>query len=228
MKYIKILEDVTVNKDDTYSDYPAAAKKNAQMAIDWKEKYGRDEVDAGTAVGWARAHQLAKGENISGDTVKRMASFNRHRKNSSIKPELKETPWKDKGYVSWLIWGGDEGVDWAMELSKEMQDVKEHCVVLTLEEFVNEKKKSKPKSDKQKIKDLSKKQKGLSKKNKDFIEKINKMAKDKSKEPADKLETALLKSQMQQTSVDGMKIAVQKNQLALKAKLKTVKKRSKA
>ena len=115
-----------------------------------------------------------------------------------------------------------------MELSKEMQDVKEHCVVLTLEEFVNEKKKSKPKSDKQKIKDLSKKQKGLSKKNKDFIEKINKMAKDKSKEPADKLETALLKSQMQQTSVDGMKIAVQKNQLALKAKLKTVKKRSKA
>ena len=228
MKYIKILEDVTVNKDDTYSDYPAAAKKNAQMAIDWKEKYGRDEVDAGTAVGWARAHQLAKGENISGDTVKRMASFNRHRKNSSIKPELKETPWKDKGYVSWLIWGGDEGVDWAMELSKEMQDVKEHCVVLTLEEFVNEKKKSKPKSDKQKIQDLSKKHRGLSKKNKDFIEKINKMAKDKSKEPADKLETALLKSQMQQTSVDGMKIAVQKNQLALKAKLKTVKKRSKA
>ena len=174
MKYIKILEDVTVNKDDTYSDYPATAKKNAQMAIDWKEKYGRDEVDAGTAVGWARAHQLAKGENISGDTVKRMASFNRHRKNSSIKPELKETPWKDKGYVSWLIWGGDEGVDWAMELSKEMQDVKEHRVVLTLEEFVNEKGKSKPKSDKQKIKDLSKKQKGLSKKNKDFIEKINK------------------------------------------------------
>ena len=228
MKYIKILEDVTVNKDDTYSDYPAAAKKNAQMAIDWKEKYGRDEVDAGTAVGWARAHQLAKGENLSADTVGRMSSFNRHRKNSSIKPELKETPWKDKGYVSWLIWGGDEGVDWAMELSKEMQDVKEHCVVLTLEEFVNEKKKSKPKSDKQKIKDLSKKQKTLSKKNKDFIEKINKMAKDKAKEPADKLETALLKSQMQQTSVDGMKIAVQKNQLALKAKLKTVKKRSKA
>ena len=83
-------------------------------------------------------------------------------------------------------------------------------------------------TDKEKIKDLSKKQKGLSKKNKDFIEKINKMSKDKSKEPADKIETALLKSQMQQTSVDGMKIAVQKNQLALKAKLKTIKKRSKA
>lgn len=228
MKYIKLFLESEVRDDDTYSDYPEAAKKNAQMAIDWKEKYGREEVDAGTAVGWARAHQLAKGENISGDTVKRMASFNRHRKNSSIKPELKETPWKDKGYVSWLIWGGDEGVDWAMELSKKMGKVEEMVNVLSLDQFILEKKKSKPKSDKEKIKDLTKKQKSLSKKNKDFVELINKKSKDKSKEPADKIETALLKSQMQQTSVDGMKIAVQKNQLALKAKLKTVKKRSKA
>ncbi|NND23756.1 MAG: hypothetical protein HKN86_03590, partial [Acidimicrobiia bacterium] len=81
--------------------------------------------DAGTAVGWTRANQLAKGEKISADTVKRMASFNRHRKNSSIKPELKGTPWKDKGYVSWLIWGGDEGVDWAMKKSKEIDNMKE-------------------------------------------------------------------------------------------------------
>ena len=132
MKYIKLFLESEVRDDDTYNDYPEAAKKNAQMAIDWKEKHGREEVDAGTAVGWARAHQLAKGENISGDTVKRMASFNRHRKNSSIKPELKETPWKDKGYVSWLIWGGDEGVDWAMELSKKMGKVEEMVNVLSL------------------------------------------------------------------------------------------------
>lgn len=110
--------------EDSFNDYPAAAKKNAQQAIDWKEKYGRDEVDAGTAVGWQRAHQLAKGEKISADTVKRMASFNRHRKNSSIAPEHKDEPWKDRGYVSWLIWGGDEGVDWAMKKSKEIDDMK--------------------------------------------------------------------------------------------------------
>lgn len=114
----------SVNEEDTYNDYPAAAKKNAKKALDWRDEYGRDEVDAGTAVGWTRANQLAKGEKISADTVKRMASFNRHRKNSSIKPELKATPWKDKGYVSWLIWGGDEGVDWAMKKSKEIDDMK--------------------------------------------------------------------------------------------------------
>ena len=54
-----------------------------------------------------------------------MSAFNRHRKNSSIKPELKETPWKDRGYVAWLIWGGDEGVDWAIEKSKEIDAMKE-------------------------------------------------------------------------------------------------------
>ena len=114
-----------LNEEDSYNDYPAAAKKNAQMAIDWKEKYGRDEVPAGTPVGWARAHQLAKGEKISADTVKRMSAFNRHRKNSKIAPEHKDTPWKDNGYVAWLIWGGDEGVDWAIEKSKEIDAMKE-------------------------------------------------------------------------------------------------------
>ena len=81
------MDESVINEEDTYDDYPAAAKKNAQMAIDWKEKYGRDEVPAGTPVGWARAHQLAKGEKISADTVKRMSAFNRHRKNSKISPE---------------------------------------------------------------------------------------------------------------------------------------------
>mgnify|MGYP000521656044 CR=1 FL=1 len=120
-----IIKESVLNEEDTWNDYPAAAKKNAQKAIDWKEEHGRDEVDAGTPVGWARAHQLAKGENLSTDTVKRMSAFNRHRKNSSIKPELKETPWKDRGYVAWLIWGGDEGVDWAIEKSKEIDAMKE-------------------------------------------------------------------------------------------------------
>lgn len=119
-----LLESV-LNEEDTYNDYPAAAKANAKKAIEWKEKYGRDEVPAGTPVGWARAHQLAKGEKISADTVKRMAAFNRHRKNSSIAPEHKDEPWKDNGYVAWLIWGGDEGVDWAIEKSKEIDAMKE-------------------------------------------------------------------------------------------------------
>jgi len=122
VKYIKLFEEfVNESNEDTYTDYPVKASDNAKLAIEWKEKYGREEVEAGTAVGWARAHQLAKKEAISADTVMRMASFNRHRKNSKIDPEFKDTPWKDKGYVAWLIWGGDEGVDWAMKKADELR-----------------------------------------------------------------------------------------------------------
>ena len=117
-KFLK--EEIFINEEDTYTDYPEAAKKNAKKAIEWKEKYGRDEVTAATRVGWARAHQLAGGEALSADTVKRMAAFNRHRKNSKISPKHKDTPWKDNGYVAWLTWGGDEGVDWAMRQSEKM------------------------------------------------------------------------------------------------------------
>ena len=114
-----------MSKDQTYNDYPKAATKNAQKAIDWKEKYGRDIVTAGTPVGWQRAHQLAKGESLSEDVVSRMAQFNRQRKNSTIAPEFKDEPWKDKGYIAWLIWGGDEGVDWAMETMDKIKAERE-------------------------------------------------------------------------------------------------------
>ena len=122
IKELEAEEFSKLYENKTYNDYPAAAKKNAQQAIDWKEKYGRDEVDAGMRVGWARAHQLAKGESLSVDTIKRMASFNRHRKNSKISADVKDTPWKDRGYVAWLLWGGDEGVDWAIKKSKQLEN----------------------------------------------------------------------------------------------------------
>lgn len=139
-------EDLLKESSETealYDDYPAAASKNAKQAIDWKEEHGRDEVTGGTEVGWARAHQLAKGEKLSRDVVSRMAQFNRHRKNSKVAAEFKDEPWKDKGYIAWLIWGGDEGVDWAIEKMAEIEksEVKENLrYIKTFENFINESK----------------------------------------------------------------------------------------
>jgi cell division protein FtsN len=126
--------------------------------------------------------------------------------------------------VSWLIWGGDEGIDWALEKSKTITESKS-----LFEEFLLEKgKKSKPKTDKQKIKDLSKKQKGLAKKAKDIKADILDLSKDKEKEPTDKLQSLLLKTQMTQSAVDAKKAEVQIQQISLKAKLKTAKTKEKA
>src|SRR5210317_2221055 len=100
----------------TYNDYPQSATNNAKKVLEWKEKYGK-EVKGMTSVGWTRARQLASRRKLSYDTIARMAAFNRHRKNAEIDPKYKDTPWKDRGYVAWLGWGGTSGIDWAVKIS---------------------------------------------------------------------------------------------------------------
>jgi hypothetical protein len=99
---------------------PQAARNNAKRAIAWKEEHG-DAVKGGTQVGWTRANQLSSGERLSLSTVKRMAQFNRHRKNSVVAPEYKNEPWRDAGHVAWLLWGGTTGVDWAKGIAERVQ-----------------------------------------------------------------------------------------------------------
>jgi HK97 family phage portal protein len=109
-------------KAETYNNYPQSATNNAKRMIEWREKYGRDVVTAGTEVGWRRASQLANRDNISLDVVKRMAQFNRHRENAKIDPKYKGEPWKDNGYVAWNLWGGTAGVDWAIREVNKLKD----------------------------------------------------------------------------------------------------------
>jgi hypothetical protein len=109
----------------TYNDYPIAATNNAKKALRWKEEYG-DEVKGGTIVGWTRANQLASRESLSATTIARMASFARHRKNAEVDPKYKSTPWKDRGYVAWLIWGGTAGVNWAIRKMEQIRKMSAH------------------------------------------------------------------------------------------------------
>ena len=104
--------DTDLEKEDTYRA-PAGARAAAARALRWKEKYG-DKVKGGTQVGWTRANQLANNENLSRETVARMASFfARHKGNEVVDPKFKDEPWRDAGHVAWLLWGGDAGASWA-------------------------------------------------------------------------------------------------------------------
>lgn len=113
--------DPELTKAESYTP-PESARNNAKRAFRWKEEHG-DEVKAMTATGWTRARQLASGKGLSLATVKRMAAFNRHRKNSKVDPKYKDEPWKDNGYVAWLGWGGTSGIDWAMKISEANKSV---------------------------------------------------------------------------------------------------------
>ena len=100
---------------DSFSDYPQAATENAKIALRWAEENGWG--DCGTPVGKIRANQLAKGEPISENTIARMASFERHRQNST--KELGD----GCGRLMWLAWGGDEGIEWAQRKLKQIRQI---------------------------------------------------------------------------------------------------------
>ena len=87
MKYDDTLDklDAISRKFETYNDYPKAATNNAKRAIKWKEENG---TTCGTRVGWTRAGQLARRENISRDTIARMASFKRHQQHQQANDKI--------------------------------------------------------------------------------------------------------------------------------------------
>jgi hypothetical protein len=94
----------------------AAARKAIKFKEDGKAN------GAGTNVGWTRAHQLASGESLSLDTVKRMYSFfSRH------EVDKKGKDWGNQanpsnGYIMWLAWGGDAGFSWSRAIVNRAMD----------------------------------------------------------------------------------------------------------
>jgi HK97 family phage prohead protease len=105
----------------SYTDYPKSASNNAKRALKYKKESGNPK-GCGTSVGWTRANQLANREPISAETVKRMASYNRHRQH-------KDVPYDEGcGGLMWDAWGGTSGVDWAIKKSKEIDDKKMESV----------------------------------------------------------------------------------------------------
>jgi hypothetical protein len=103
---------------------PVSAQNNAKKAIAWREKYP-NEVKGGTKVGWTRARQLANGDELSLDIVKRMYSFfSRHDGNEDVPDKYKNTPWRDNGLVSFNLWGGQSGYTWAKNILKDLGEIK--------------------------------------------------------------------------------------------------------
>jgi hypothetical protein len=112
-------ETDTVSKAEGYSP-PAGARSAARRAIKFKED-GKAN-GAGTAVGWTRAGQLARGETLSLSTVKRMYSyFSRHEVDKKGK-DWGNTGNPSNGYIMWLAWGGDAGFSWSRGIVNREKD----------------------------------------------------------------------------------------------------------
>lgn len=108
----------------------------ARRAIKLKEQ-GKAK-GAGTAVGWTRAGQLARGETLSLSTVKRMYSFfSRHEVDKKGKDwDNAENP--SNGKIMWLAWGGDAGYSWSRKIVEREKNVKKSLELPEVAEEVEE------------------------------------------------------------------------------------------
>ena len=120
-----------------YNDYPKAASKNAQRALDFREENG---TDCGTPVGWARANQLAGKETISDETLVRTYSFLSRAKTYDQGKFTDEDGKEICGSIMYAAWGGDEMLRWAERTIETMEENKNErhikSVVETDEEIV--------------------------------------------------------------------------------------------
>jgi len=109
----KIVQPSDIYKADTYAP-TSGMRAAARRAIKWKEE-GKAK-GAGTAVGWTRAGQLARGESLSLDTVKRMYSFfSRHEVDKKGKDFYNNSN-PSNGRIMWDAWGGDAGFTWSRNI----------------------------------------------------------------------------------------------------------------
>jgi len=100
-----------------------AMAEEAQRGLDWRAEFGR----GGTAVGVARARQLVNRQELSPETVKRMASyFARHevdKQGEGYSPD--EDGYPSAGRIAWALWGGNAGQSWANARVERMKNIDE-------------------------------------------------------------------------------------------------------
>jgi hypothetical protein len=97
---------------ESYSDYGSGISNNAKKGIELNLK---NNNKCATPVGKIRAQQLAKGEPISVETIKRMYSYL-----SRAEAYYDEKDMNACGTISYLLWGGKAGLSWSRNKLKEL------------------------------------------------------------------------------------------------------------
>lgn len=116
-------EEVAGNAEEIDLTPPQQAADNARRGLECVEEI---DTDAGKAQGrdTARAIIDAVEDNsdLSEELVEKMAAFDRHRAqaNHTVDEEHEGSPCEDNGFVSWKLWGGSAGVDWALGKNEDL------------------------------------------------------------------------------------------------------------
>ena len=114
---------------------PKGVQESAQRALDW---ISEGHAGSGfTDVGRARAAQLARGQAVSEDTIRRMASYlARHQGDARAEGfNSGEQGFPSPGRVAWDAWGGDAAVSWTNRIVSGLD--KQSCPPATQDIEIN-------------------------------------------------------------------------------------------
>jgi hypothetical protein len=102
---------------ESYSDYGQEIRNNAKRGIELNDKVNNK---CATQVGKVRAQQLADGQPISLETIKRMYSYL-----SRAETYYDETDTEACGTISYLLWGGKSALSWSRNKLRELGELVE-------------------------------------------------------------------------------------------------------
>ena len=96
---------------------PKTVEANAKKGLELRQEYGF----GGTKVGETTVNLLAGGGKVTARKARHIAQhFPRHAHDNLEQTDKKGKP--SRGYVAWLLWGGDEGRAWSEGLVKKLED----------------------------------------------------------------------------------------------------------
>ena len=111
--------DITNFQLESITDYPKGISDVAKKAVEWADENGWGSC--GTQVGKTRASQLAKGEPISIDTIKRMFSYlSRHK----VDLESSKSYEDGCGKLMYDAWGGEPALRWSERILNQIEKEK--------------------------------------------------------------------------------------------------------
>ena len=103
---------------ESYADYGEGVRNNAKRGIELNERNGNK---CATQTGKVRAQQLADGDAISLQTIKRMHSYLSRAETYYDNADSNS----DCGYISYLLWGGKAALGWSRNKLRELGELNE-------------------------------------------------------------------------------------------------------
>ena len=104
--------------DDIDFTPPKKVAEAAEKGLDLRREFDR----GGTDTGVARARDLKNRKSLSPDTIERMVSYFARHEVDKDADDFGNDDDPSAGYVAWLLWGGDDGRDWAERVKGQMEE----------------------------------------------------------------------------------------------------------